>query len=80
MALTPMFGACYASGKTAGAFLSPESERSIEQSVYEPFEPDRHFRERTLEPGRHAVNHTARNHGFADACLGPPLGAVGKQV
>src|SRR5918996_117750 len=46
----------------AGALLSAEAQRAVEQPLDEPLEAHRHLDEPPPEVGRHPVDHAARDH------------------
>ena len=66
--------------RSAGAFLTAERQRPIDEAFAEPFEPDRHFDELASELRRDAVDHAAGDDGLADGAVGTPARPVGAEI
>lgn len=63
-----------------GGLLAAEPERTVDQTVHEPLEADRHFDQLTAETGGDPVDHARRDQRLADPRGSRPLLAVGVQV
>src|ERR1700678_2508481 len=66
--------------RSSSAFLTAETQRTVDQAVDKPFESDGRFHKLAPKFSRHAVYHAARNHGLSDSGAALPLGSPGMQM
>src|SRR5215471_11518494 len=63
-----------------GALLAAKGHGAVEQPGHEPLEPDRHLKQRTIQAGRHPVDHRRADQRLADGGPGSPAFTVPVQV
>jgi len=67
-------------GKTHRRSPLREAHRAIQQTIHEPFEPDRRFDELATKPGGETINDATADDRLADSAVPTPGGTIGEEI